>query len=50
MRQQPEYSPYLPYMQQSSQVPYGVQTYSPGFGSNMMDISGMMGLYGMMGG
>lgn len=49
MRTQPEYSPYLPYMQQGSQVPYGPQTYQPGFGSNMMDIGGMMGMYGMMG-
>ena len=48
MRQQPEYSPYLPYMQQGAQVPYGPQTYQPGFGSNMMDLSGMMGMYGMM--
>ena len=50
MRTQPEYSPYLPYMQQGAQVPYGPQTYSPGFGSNMMDIGQMMGMYGMMGG
>lgn len=50
LRQQPEYSPYLPAMQQGAQVPYGPQTYQPGFGSNMMDIGGMMGMYGMMGG
>lgn len=49
MRQQPEYSPYLPYMQQGAQVPYGPQTYQPGFGSNMMDIGGMLGMYSMMG-
>ncbi len=49
LRQQPEYSPYLPYQQQGSQVPYGPQTYQPGFASNMMDIGGMMGMYGMMG-
>lgn len=48
MRQQPEYSPYLSYMQQGAQVPYGPQTYSPGFGSNMLDIGSMMGMYGMM--
>ncbi len=48
MRQQPEYSPYLPYMQQGSQVQYGPQSYQPGFASNMMDIGGMMGMYGMM--
>lgn len=50
MRTQPEYNPLLPYMQQGSQVPYGPQTYQPGFGSNMLDIGGMMGMYGMMGG
>ena len=50
MRQQPEYSPYLPYMQQGAQVPYGPQTYSPGFGSNMMDVGSLMQMYSMMGG
>ena len=50
MRQQPEYSPYLPYMQQGSQVQYGPTSYQPGFSSNMLDIGGMMGMYGMMGG
>ena len=50
MRTQPEYSPYLPYMQQSSQIPYGPQTYQPGFGSNMMDIGSQVAMYSMMGG
>ena len=49
LRQQPEYSPYLQYQQQATQVPYGPQTYQPGFASNMMDIGGMAGMYSMMG-
>lgn len=51
LRQQPEYSPLLPYMQQfGANLPYGPQTYQPGFGSSMMDIGNMMAMYGMMGG
>ncbi len=50
MRTQPGYNPLLPYMQQGSRVQYGPQSYQPGFASNMMDIGGMMGMYGMMGG
>lgn len=50
MRTSPEYNPLLQYMGQGAQVPYGPQTYQPGWGSNMMDIGGMMGMYGMMGG
>lgn len=51
IRQQPEYSPYLPYMAQGGMnLPYGLQTFQPGFGSNMMDLGSMLSMYSMMGG
>ena len=50
MRTSPEYNPLLQYMGQGAQVPYGVQSYQPGFGSNLMDIGSMAGMYSMMGG
>jgi hypothetical protein len=51
MRTSPEYNPLMGYMGQAgTNLPYGPQTYQPGFGSNMMDLSSMMGMFDMMGG
>lgn len=49
MRTQPEYSPYLPYMQQGAQVPTGPAQYQPSFGGQMLDIGGQMQMAKMMG-
>lgn len=49
LRQQPEYSPLLPYQGYGAQMPTGPSTYGPSFGSQMLDIGGQLGLAQMMG-
>lgn len=49
LRQQPEYSPYLPYMGAGATgIPTGPATYQPSLGSQAFDVSSQLAMYNML--